>query len=171
MLIINVESMAISLTRGDEATIEFSAKENGNTYLAESGDELTFGVSKKYGGEKTLPNGFSITNKFDECFEECSPDETEFNADKTSYFTKDGNVYTRCTSASTWSSSTQYYENTMWNIFIEPEHTKTLKDGKVDTDKSLKFSDYVWDLQLNNYTIIGKSENLEPKFTVLGEVV
>lgn len=161
MLTIDTNTMAISLTRGDSATIEFSAKdESGDTHLPVSGDSLSFAVAKKYGGDKL----FSITNRFNDCFKAETVTSTEFNADKTSYFTKSGDTYNRCTSNDAWSSDTQYYINTMWNIEIEPDMTK-----------GMKFGDYYWDLQLDttsgNYTIIGKNDSIEPKFTVWGEVV
>lgn len=62
MIKINAEKMQISLTRGDSATIEFSAKdEDGEIYEAQTGDELVFAVSKKYGGEHL----FEVVNKYD----------------------------------------------------------------------------------------------------------
>lgn len=52
---------------------------------------------------------------------------------------------------------------TFWTVEIQPEHTS-----------EQKFGDYVWDLQLKTttgtMTIIGKTDNLSPKFRVWGEV-
>lgn len=54
-------------------------------------------------------------------------------------------------------------EDAFWTIEIEPEHTE-----------SMKFADYVWDIQLETssgvQTIIGKTDELSPKFRVWGEV-
>ena len=52
MLAINTETMLIELTRGDTASIVFSAKDkDGTTYTPSTGDKLKFAVAKKVGAE------------------------------------------------------------------------------------------------------------------------
>ena len=52
MLAINTETMLIELTRGDTASIVFSAKDkSGTTYSPSTGDKLKFAVAKKVGAE------------------------------------------------------------------------------------------------------------------------
>lgn len=63
MLKIDTETMMIELTRGDSASIVFSAVDkDGNPWNPTDGDEkLTFAVAKKWGGETLM----EITNEFD----------------------------------------------------------------------------------------------------------
>ena len=52
MLSIDTKTMTISLTRGDTASIVFSAVDkNGTTYVPSTGDKLRFAVAKKVGAE------------------------------------------------------------------------------------------------------------------------
>lgn len=52
MLAINTETMLIELTRGDTASIVFSAVDkDGTTYEPSTGDKLKFAVAKKVGTE------------------------------------------------------------------------------------------------------------------------
>lgn len=52
MLSINTETMLIELTRGDNASIVFSAVDSdGTTYTPSTGDKLKFAVAKKVGAE------------------------------------------------------------------------------------------------------------------------
>ena len=52
MLAINTETMLIELTRGDTASIVFSAVDKtGTTYVPSAGDKLKFAVAKKVGAE------------------------------------------------------------------------------------------------------------------------
>lgn len=159
MINIDTETYLIELTRGDDAIIEFTAvDEDGNTYLPEDGDVLTFGVGKARNKDPL----FQVTNEFGS-FSLEEPTEAEFNADKTKYFTLSDGVYTRCTASSTYSSSTNYYVSEFWDIAIVPENTK-----------ELKAQTYVWDLQITvngeTHTIIGETDTLDPKFKVWGEV-
>ncbi len=119
MLTIDAKKMLIELTRGDSASIVFSAVTGeGEEFTPTQGDILTFAVSKKLGADPV----FSISNTYD-------------GEDLDSF----------------------------WTIEIQPNHTK-----------DAKFADYVWDLQLETTTgvdtIIGKTDDLSPKFRVWGEV-
>lgn len=55
------------------------------------------------------------------------------------------------------------HSDEFWTISIEPEHTQDMKPGN-----------YVWDIELETssgtQTIIGKTEEISPKFTVWGDV-
>lgn len=118
MLTIDATTFLIELTRGDSASIVFSAVDSeGTEYSPVNGDKLTFAVAKKVGDTPI----FSITNIYD--------------GDAESF----------------------------WSIVIEPEHTA-----------EMDFKTYVWDVQLQMessvYTIIGKTDELSPKFKVWGEV-
>lgn len=68
MLEIDTTTMTISLTRGDSASIVFSAvDENGDPWNPSEGDEkLTFAVAKKWGGEVLM----EVENEYDETREE-----------------------------------------------------------------------------------------------------
>lgn len=119
MLTIDTNTMLIELTRGDSASIVFSAVDDeGETYVPTEGDILTFAIAKKVGADPVA----SVTNTYD-------------GSDLDAF----------------------------WTILIEPEHTS-----------ELKFADYVWDLQLTTSsgvdTIIGKTDDISPKFRVWGEV-
>ena len=118
MLTIDTTTMLIELTRGDSASIVFSAIDGeGNEFEPVTGDKLTFAVAKKVGDTPI----FSITN--------------EYNGDSDAF----------------------------WTILIEPEHTS-----------ELDFKTYVWDAQIqtqsSTVTIIGKTDDVSPKFKVWGEV-
>ncbi len=118
MLTIDTTTMLIELTRGDSASIVFSAVDGeGNEFEPVTGDKLTFAVAKKVGDTPI----FSITN--------------EYNGDSDAF----------------------------WTILIEPEHTA-----------QLDFKTYVWDAQIqtqsSTVTIIGKTDDVSPKFKVWGEV-
>ena len=123
MINIDTETYLIELTRGDNAVIEFSAKDDGgNVYLPDTGDKLVFAVAKMRNKDPL----FQVTNEFGE-YAQVTPTQTEFNADKTKYFTYSSGVYTRCTVASVYNSSTNYYVSLFWNIAIVPENTKEMK--------------------------------------------
>ena len=159
MININTESYLIELTRGDNAVITFSAKDDDdNTYLPETGDALVFAVAKTRNKDPL----FQIKNNFG-VFAAASPTQAEFEADPTMYFTYSSGTYTRCAASATYSALTEYYTSLFWDIAILPEHTKELKANT-----------YVWDLQLESngeiHTIIGQTDELDPKFKVWGEV-
>jgi len=62
MLNINTETMMIELTRGDTASIVFSAVDSeGTTWTPTAGDKLTFSVAKKWGGTPMMV----IENEYD----------------------------------------------------------------------------------------------------------
>lgn len=158
MVRIDTDTMFIGLTRGDTINLSFSAKEeDGTKYLPVEGDVLTLAVAKKLGGEKL----FSKSSEYG--FSEVEITESEFNAQKDLYYTKAGEVYTRCDSTSSYSALTQYYTQDMWNVNIEHEDTEEAEFGK-----------YVWDCQIASgesvTTIIGKTDNLSPTFQIWGEV-
>ena len=159
MINVETETYLLELTRGDNAVIEFSAKdEDENTYLPDTGDKLVFAVAKARNKEPL----FQIPNEFGR-FAQAFPTEAEFNADKTKYFTESSGVYTRCTEDSVYSSVADYYVSLFWDIAILPEHTKELKAYT-----------YVWDLQIEIngeiHTIIGETDSLNPQFKLWGEV-
>lgn len=159
MINIDETTYLIELTRGDNATIEFGAKDSdGNEYLPGEGDVLIFAVGKRRNKDPI----FQVKNEFG-VFSEASPTQDEFNADKTRYFTHASETYTRCTAASVYSDSTQYYISNFWDIKLVPEHTEEMKEQT-----------YVWDLQLETNgevnTIIGATDTLNPKFKIWGEV-
>ena len=159
MINIDTGTYLIELTRGDNAVIEFSAEDdNGNVYLPDTGDVLTFGVGKMRNKDYL----FQVVNEFGE-FHAVTPTQDEFEADKTKYFTESAGVYTRCTESSTYSSSADYYVSEFWDIEIVPEHTKEMKSQT-----------YVWDLQITIngeiQTIIGETDTLDPRFKIWGEV-
>ncbi len=65
MLNIDTETYMIEITRGDTATIVFSAIDSdGNQYSPKTGDKLSFAVAKKVGADPI----FTVTN-------ECGVDE------------------------------------------------------------------------------------------------
>lgn len=159
MINIDTATYLIELTRGDNAVIEFTAEDDdGNIYLPETGDVLVFAVAKMRNKDPL----FQIENTFGE-FAEAFPTETEFAADPTMYFTHSSGTYTRCAASATYSSSTQYYISTFWDIEIVPENTKAMKSNT-----------YVWDLQIEIngeiHTIIGETDTLDPRFKIWGEV-
>ena len=160
MININKDTYLIELTRGDNAVIEFSAKDDaGNTYLPVTGDVLVFAVAKRRNKDPI----FQIENVFGK-YAAASPTQTEFEADPTKYFTYSDGTYTRCTEESTYSSQTDYYTSLFWDIEILPAHTAEMKSTNL----------YVWDLQLEQngeiQTIIGETDTLDPRFKVWGEV-
>ena len=62
MISIDVNKMLIALTRGDSASITFSATDSeGQDYEPSEGDILTFAVAKKVGADPL----FSISNTYD----------------------------------------------------------------------------------------------------------
>lgn len=62
MLTIDTNTMLIELTRGDSASIVFSAVDDeGETYVPVTGDILTFAVAKKVGADPI----FSVSNEYD----------------------------------------------------------------------------------------------------------
>lgn len=127
MLNIDTSTMLIELTRGDSASIVFSAvTDSGETWSPSEGDVIQFAVAKKWGGTPLMV----VTNTYDPTEEDA--------LDK------------------------------FWTINITPEHWI-----ENSTDK-FKFSDYVWDCQIETstgvQTIIGKTNDMTPTFRVLGEV-
>ena len=70
MLSIDTNTMTISLTRGDTASIVFSAvQSDGTTYVPVTGDKLKFSVAKKVGAEpmgtvETVKTGTSTIDAF-----------------------------------------------------------------------------------------------------------
>lgn len=177
MLTINTETFEIDITRGDSASIEFSAKQkNKKTYIPAVTDVLKFAVSKKWGGTPLMeinnpPLGTTPTN-----YIEASPTSAQYNIEPEYYYTESGGVYTQCTSAMPFNPSTQYYildYSEFWTIEIT--RNKWLDDAGND---KFKFQDYVWDCQVTtttgDITIIGQwkdedGEIHDPIFKVLGE--
>ena len=129
MLKIDTEKMLIKLTRGDSASIVFSAVDgDGDPWNPSEGDEsLQFAVAKKWGGDPLM----KIKTKYVPTADEPLDD--------------------------------------FWTINITTDDW--LDDNGND---KFKFTDYVWDCQVltstGAQTIIGKTDDLEPTFTVLGEV-
>lgn len=67
MLKIDTEKMMICLTRGDTASIVFSAvDEDGNAYSPQEGDELRFAVAKKVGADPLFEIPSVMLNDADE---------------------------------------------------------------------------------------------------------
>lgn len=171
MLYIDTEEMLIELTRGDSASIVFSAKtKDGKTYEPHVGEILKFAVAKKWGGIPLMeiPN---TLGSLPTTYEEASPTQTEYELEPEHYYTESGGTYTQCTSADAYDSNEQYYIldfSEFWTIQIQT--SDWLESGE---DK-FKFADYVWDLQLTTSTgadtIIGKTDDITPTFRVLGEV-
>lgn len=170
MLKINTETYLIEITRGDTATIVFSAtQDDGTTYEPQLNDVLTFAVAKKVGGEPLM----EIKNTYDgNPYTEVEIDSTTFNADKTKYYTKSGSTYTQCQSTDSYNSAETYYVRdfaSFWSVFISSGDW--LDDSGAD---KFKFADYVYDVQIetgeNVETIIGKTDEINPIFRVWGEV-
>ena len=193
MLNIDTSEMLIELTRGDTASIVFSAvTKEGEVYVPHIGEKLKFAVAKKVGAEPM----FEITNIGDATniiesteYVESYPTQEEYEADPTKYYTESGGEYTQCSALDPYDSDAQYYEATtvtdatiFWTIIIGGNNEWYEKDADgnviVDADGNktdlFKFSDYVWDLQLTTSTgvdtIIGKTDDISPTFRVLGEV-
>ena len=128
MLNINTDTMLIELTRGDSASIVFSAVDDTGTEWNPqyATDTIQFAVAKKWGGTPLM----LIKNEYDP--------EDEDGLEK------------------------------FWTIVIETDDW--LENGA----DVFKFADYVWDCQIETtsgaQTIIGKTDDLEPTFRVLGEV-
>ena len=170
MLSIDTTTFLIEITRGDSASIVFSAKDKeGNTWNpTETTDTLTFAVAKKWGGEPLM----EITNTYDgDPYTQVEVDETTFNADKTKYYTESSGTYTQCTNASTYSGDDTYYIKdyaSFWTINI----TKSNWLNADGSDK-FKFADYVYDVQIETSsgaeTIIGQTDKITPTFSVWGE--
>lgn len=172
MLNIDTTTMLIELTRGDSASIVFSAKQkDGKTYIPTVGNSLVFAVAKKVGATPL----FTVDTALEEVptdYVEVTITEEEFNLQKDMYYTESGGVYTQCTEADTFDENETYYildYSEFWTIQIT--RNKWLDD---DGNDKFKFSDYVWDLQLTTETgadtIIGKTSTISPTFRVLGEV-
>lgn len=173
MLNINTETFEIAITRGDTASIVFSAVEkDGTSWNPEVGDEkLVFAVAKKWGGDRLM----EIVNTYSgNPYTEVEVDETTFNANKTNYWYVDDGEYVQCTNADTYDSSETYYLKdwaSFWTINITRSHW--LDENGND---KFKFADYVYDVQVatatDDITIIGKDDDngIEPIFKVLGEV-
>ena len=126
MIIVDTNSFDIAITRGDTATIVFSAKdEGGNTYVPVLGDSLKFSVAKKWGADPL----FTIEN----------------------VMAADANAF--------------------WSIVIDDTAWETAREA---FGGDMKFGDYVYDVQLTTSTktetIIGKTDELSPRFRVWGEV-
>lgn len=125
MLQIDTETMMIALTRGDSASIVFSAvTPDGQEWHPDEGNTLTLAVAKKWGGE----------------------------------------VLMKC-------------ENTYDGVDEEGFWTINITDDKWFDDsgnEKFKFADYVYDVQVGTSTgadtIIGKTDDINPTFRVLGEV-
>lgn len=159
MLNIDTETFLIELTRGDNAVIQFGANySDDQPYYPTTGDVLRFAVAKA----RNKTPLFQITNDYG-VFSAEAVTQTEFEADKTKYFTYSGGVYTRCSENSVYDAGETYYVSLFWDISILPEHTAGLKSG-----------DYVWDLQLTTdgetYTVIGETDEIDPIFKIWGEV-
>lgn len=128
MLNIDTNTMLIELTRGDSASIVFSAVDDAGTAWNPTlpTDQIQFAVAKKWGGEPLM----QIVNTYDP--------EDEAALDN------------------------------FWTIVIGTD------DWLENGEDKFKFSDYVWDCQIMTstgaQTIIGKTDDLEPTFRVLGEV-
>ena len=170
MLEIDTTTQEIAITRGDSAAITFGAvDENNNVWNPSSAtDTIKFAVSKKWGGEVLM----NIVNENDGSpYTEVEIDSTTFNADKTKYYTESGGTYTQCESTDTYDADETYYVKdwaSFWTISIDTD------DWLNNGSDIFKFTSYVYDVQVTtstgSYTIIGKTKDLEPKFTVLGEV-
>ena len=128
MLNIDTNTMLIELTRGDSASIVFSAVDDAGTAWNPEydTDTIQFAVAKKWGGTPLMV----IENVFDPE----DPDGLE----------------------------------KFWTIVIDTD------DWLENGEDKFKFADYVWDCQIGTssgaQTIIGKTDDLEPTFRVLGEV-
>ena len=141
MLAIDTETMRIALTRGDTASIEFSAKKpNGSNFSPIVGDILRFVVTKKRGGSTV----FEVANTYDSTL----PD-----------------------------ALTQF-----WTITIGAPNSNDWyqkdSDGNVVLDSNgepayIKFGDYKYDVEIitetGKDTIIGKTDDIDPIFTVWDE--
>ena len=181
MLNINTDTMLIELTRGDSASIVFSAvNDEGETYTPSVGEKIKFAVAKKWGADPLMKienTGDSENIREVTLYEEASPTQEEYEADPTEYYYKDLNdEYVQCTADVPWDEDTQYYTQKtiidatdFWTITIETDDW--LDDSGND---AFNFSDYVWDCQIltstGAQTIIGKTDDLNPTFRVLGEV-
>lgn len=171
MLEINTTTMQIALTRGDSASITFGAvDENGNVWNPQyTTDKMKFAVSKKWGGTVLM----ECVNTYDgNPYTEVEIDQATFNADKTKYYTESGGVYTQCLSTDSYNSAYTYYVMD-WATFWTAEITKDKWLDDSGNDK-FKFADYVYDVQVStttgDFTIIGKTDDINPTFRVLGEV-
>ena len=171
MLKINTKTFQIWITRGDTASITFGAKDKagGDWNPSVTTDKITFAVSKKWGGEVLMECSNTYSGN---PYTEVEIDEDTFDADKTKYYTESGGVYTQCEDTDTYNSATTYYVKDYASFWtIEITKNKWLDDNGND---KFKFADYVYDVQVStstgDFTIIGKTDELEPTFTVLGEV-
>lgn len=174
MLAIDTTTMLIALTRGDTASIVFSAvdKEGNLWNPSATTDKLKFSVAKKVGAEPL----FEVENEYDgvEAYKEVSIDEDTFNAHKVWYYTESGGEYTQCTDADTYDEDETYYMrdcDAFWTITIgETEWEK----ARQKLGSEMKFADYVYDVQVSTTTgadtIIGKTDTITPVFRVWGEV-
>ena len=185
MLNIDTETMLIELTRGDTASIVFSAVDkDGKTYDPSVNDALKFAVAKKVGATPLFEIVNSLTSLPTD-YVEVSPTQTEYELEPSHYYTESGGTYTQCTSADAYDSNEQYYIrdfSEFWTIIIGGNNEWYEKDADgnviVDADGNktdkFKFADYAWDLQLTTSTgadtIIGKTDDISPTFRVLGEV-
>ena len=171
MLNIDTETYEIAITRGDSASITFGAvDENGNVWNPQyTTDVMKFAVSKKWGGTVLM----ECSKTYDgNPYTEVEIDEDTFNADKTKYYTKSGGTYTQCENTDSYNSAETYYVMDYANFWT----AEITKDKWLDDDGNdkFKFADYVYDVQVSttsgDFTIIGKTEDLNPTFKVLGEV-
>lgn len=171
MLYTNTETMLIGITRGDSASIVFSAKtKDGKTYEPHISETLKFAVARKWGAEPMM----EIENTLESSpstYEEASPTQLQYNIEPEHYYTKSGNEYTQCTEADEYDSNEQYYVldfSEFWTIQIKTE------DWLENGNDKFRFTDYAWDLQLTTSTgtdtIIGKTDDVTPVFRVWGEV-
>ena len=189
MLSINTETMLIGMTRGDTASIVFSAKgKQGHWFPDSEGQKLRFVVTKKRGGATT----FEVVNTFDGTivYDAVTIDADTFNADKTLYFTEAGGTYTQCTEADEFDSGETYYVRDcgdFWTIIIgDPSHDdwyqKTWNDDGTyelvmdgENPVYIKFGDYRYDVEVitstGKDTIIGLTDDIDPIFRVWGENV
>ena len=183
MLNIDTTTMLIELTRGDTASIVFSAKDKeGRTYLPGVGDVLKFAVAKKVGADPI----FEIANPLSSLpttYEQITLTEDEFNLEKARFYYYDGAEYQNC-AEETYDANETYYildYSGFWTITIggNNEWYEKDADGQLvyDGDKPIdlfKFKDYAYDVQLKTSTgvdtIIGKTDDISPTFRVLGEV-
>jgi len=174
MLAIDTSTMMIALTRGDSASIVFSAVDKeGNLWNPSAvTDQLKFSVAKKVGAEPL----FEIVNTYDGTvdYDEVDIDENTYNAHPAWYYTESGGVYTKCTAEDAYDSNETYYMldcGDFWIITIDEDAWNEAAE-KLGTE--MKFTDYVYDVQISTSTgadtIIGKTDTITPIFRVWGEV-
>ena len=175
MLKIDEEKQMICLTRGDTASILFSAiDEDGSLWNPSyDTDRITFAVAKKWGGTNLMEISQTYGDFYDdELYKEVSVGADSFNKHKTWFYTKSDDEYIQCTANSVYDNEETYYMrdcDDFWTITIKRDDWL---DGN-GNDK-FKFSDYVFDVQISTElfgddTIIGQTDEITPTFRVWGE--